>query len=134
MSIHNAEFIASSVDLGTAAPVFRKTFSLPKKVKDAALTISALGVYKAELNGRQVGRFIMAPGWTSYRNRLQYQVYDVTEMLEQENTLEVEVGNGWCVGRLAWNGESNFWSDTVALIASLAVTYEDGTSEEIKTD
>lgn len=134
MSIHNAEFIASSVDLGTAAPVFRKTFSLPKKVKDAALTISALGVYKAELNGRQVGHFIMAPGWTSYRNRLQYQVYDVTEMLEQDNTLEIEVGKGWCLGRLAWGFNRETWSSEIAAIASLAVTYEDGTSEEIKTD
>lgn len=43
----------------------------------------------------------MAPGWTSYHNRLQYQIYDVTELLDTENKIEITVGNGWYKGTLA---------------------------------
>lgn len=134
MGIQTAEFISSPVPLGTAAPVFQKTFSSSKKVKRAVLELSALGVYEAALNGRRIGQFVLAPGWTSYRKRLQYQTYDVTELIRQDNTLTVGVGNGWCVGRLAWNGHSHFWSDETALIASLTLEYTDGSHEEIRTD
>ena len=72
------------------------------------MEITALGVYEAELNGRRVGGFVLAPGWTSYDHRLQVQTYDVTELLlgapsggavasatEGVNELRVTVGRGW---------------------------------------
>ena len=134
MSIRTAEFIVSDVDLGEGAPVFRKTFTTTKKAKNAVLEISALGVYEAELNGKRIGKFIMAPGWTSYRNRLQFQTYDVTGLLERNNVFDIEVGNGWCRGRLAWDPNRKHWSEELAAIAKLVITYEDGSTEEIKTD
>ena len=44
----------------------------------------------------------MAPGWTSYHNRLQYQIYDVTELLATDNKIEITVGNGWYKGRFGY--------------------------------
>lgn len=134
MNIQRASFIASSTDMGTVCPVFRKTFSVHKKIKHAFLEISSLGVYEAFLNESRVGEFLLAPGWTSYRKRLQVQSCDVTKLVQNENTLTVTVGNGWCVGRLAWTDESRFWADAPALIACLTLEYEDGTTEEMKTD
>lgn len=134
MGIKDAEFITSSADLGTAAPVFRKSFELSQKVEKAVLHLSALGVYKAKLNQKEIGQFVMAPGWTSYRNRLQYQTYEVSDLLKQSNTLEIEVGKGWCLGHLGWGFQYETWSDAAAAIASLEITYADGNQEEIKTD
>ena len=52
-----------------------------------------MGVYEAKLNGRRVGQFVMAPGWTSYHKRLQYQEYDITDLLTNgKNEIEVTVG------------------------------------------
>ena len=52
---------------------FRKRFTPEKPVKSARLYITACGLYEAELGGVKVGDFIMAPGYTDYRTRVQYQ-------------------------------------------------------------
>ena len=49
-----------------------------KEIAKAELWVTALGVYEAVLNGSRVGQYVLAPGWTSYKSRLQYQVYDIT--------------------------------------------------------
>lgn len=48
----------------------------------------------------------MAPGWTSYHNRLQYQIYDVTELLDTENKIETQT-EGWYKGILGFTCEPN---------------------------
>ena len=95
MEIKSSEWITVSGDTGDIAPVFRRKFEARKAVKQATLNITALGVYDAELNGKRVGDFVLAPGWTSYQHRLQVQVYDVTDLLQVENELRVTVGKGW---------------------------------------
>ena len=62
-----------------------KDIKVSKQIKKAELTISATGVYEAIINDKRAGNFILAPGLTSYKTRLQYQTYDVTDMLEDEN-------------------------------------------------
>jgi len=47
---------------------------------EARLYISALGLYEAFLDGRRVGDIELAPGYTQYRARVQYQAYDVTSL------------------------------------------------------
>lgn len=84
-----AKWIKPEIDMGDIAPIFAKQFELSGTVKDARLTITAIGVYEACLCGQRVGDFILAPGWTSYRYRLQYQEYDVTTLLRNP-TVNVE--------------------------------------------
>ena len=77
----------------------------------------------------------MTPGWTSYHNRLQYQIYDVTEQLKSgENLLEMTVGNGWYKGILGFMCTPNIYGDCVGAFAELHITYEDGEQEVIATD
>ena len=59
---------------------FRKCFDV-KDVKQARLYITACGVYEARLNGMRCGDFVLAPGVTDYRKRIQYQTIDVTDLL-----------------------------------------------------
>ena len=56
-------------------------------VKKARLYVSARGVYDVTLNGKRMEDFILAPGMTDYRRRIQYQTYDVTALLQEENTM-----------------------------------------------
>ena len=71
-NIFKAEFIRQNEDLGTVCPVFRKIYWADKKVRKATLSISALGFYEVHINNNKIGKFVFAPGWTSYRTRLQY--------------------------------------------------------------
>ncbi|MBR3333018.1 MAG: family 78 glycoside hydrolase catalytic domain [Clostridia bacterium] len=120
----------------TAVPVFRRVFSCGKPVRSAALEVTCDGVYEAVLNGRRVGSFILAPGWTEYRKRLQVQCYDVTDLLDGSNTLEITVANGWYRRTNApWTGTQNPDEFLPAmLIAALRLVYEDGSEETVLTD
>ena len=135
----NAEFIAKMItsdfpEEETACPVFGKTFAIDKKVKKARLYATAHGVYEVTLNGQTVGDYRMAPGWTSYHNRLQYQIYDVTEQLVEENKIAITVGNGWYKGILGFYCQPNQYGTQAGAFAELHVEYEDGSKEVIATD
>ena len=121
-----ANWILPAYNTGKVCPLFRKDFCTEKGVDCALLYITARGVYEATLNGRRVGDFIMAPGRTSYHNRLQVQSYDVTELLEEDNTLIIELAEGWF--RQLKSPQPK------AVIAQLHITYTDGTAEDIGTD
>ena len=74
---------------------FKKTFNV-SDVKKARLYASACGIYEARINGSRVGEFVLAPGHTDYRKRIQYQTYDVTDILtDGENCITVELADGW---------------------------------------
>ena len=118
------------------APFFRKSFEIPagQTVSSATLTITALGLYEAELNGRRVGDYIFAPGWTDYRKRVQYQQYDVTAQISAgENALGVVLGDGWYCGFVGWNGR-NTYGEKPQLLARLEVTLSNGSVIDIVTD
>ena len=121
-----ANWILPAYNTGKVCPLFRKDFCTEKGVDCALLYITARGVYEATLNGRRVGDFIMAPGRTSYHNRLQVQSYNVTELLEEDNTLIIELAEGWF--RQLKSPQPK------AVIAQLHITYTDGTAEDIGTD
>lgn len=131
--ITNAQWISPPADIGEVCPIFSKNIEVSKSIKKAELSVSATGVYEAEINGKRVGEFILAPGVTSYRTRLQYQVYDVTDMLENENTLSITLGKGWYRGRISANDKEINETDG-AIIAELVITYSDGSAESVMTD
>lgn len=122
-----------SADTGDAAAEFRKEFTISGIIKRAYMSVTAIGVYEAMINGRRVGDFILAPGCTAYNKRLQYQTYDVTELLSDENVLSVTVGKGWHRSRMSEN-RPEINKKPCALIAELSVEYENGRNEIIRTD
>ena len=62
-------------------PLLRREFDLAGKIRRATLAVSARGFYEVRLNGQRVGDELLAPGYTDYAARLQYQTYDVTGYL-----------------------------------------------------
>ncbi|KAL2832512.1 bacterial alpha-L-rhamnosidase-domain-containing protein [Aspergillus cavernicola] len=114
---------------------FRKDFSVDEDILSARLYITALGIYEAQLNGERVGDLVLAPGWQSYTHRHEYNTYDVTDLLRNgENALGVTVGEGWYSGRLGWDGNRNFYGDTLGVLCLLSVTTSGGTTTYIPSD
>ncbi len=117
------------------SPMLRREFSLKGKVQSARAYVTGHGLYEMQINGRRVGDQVFTPGWTSYHNRLQYQAYDVTELLQEgENAIGVTLGDGWYRGYIGFNNQRNFYGDKLALLAQIEVTYAGGNTEVITTD
>jgi alpha-L-rhamnosidase len=116
-------------------PLLRGRFQVEGRVKSARAYVSALGLYEMEINGRRVGDELFTPGWTSYKHRVQYQTYDVTEHLRRgENVAGAMLGDGWYRGYLAWNERRKIYGERVALLAQLRIVYEDGRVQVVGTD
>jgi alpha-L-rhamnosidase len=117
------------------SPLFRKEFTAAKKIKKATAYITAHGIYEAFINGKRVGDAWFTPGWTSYNKRLQYQVYDVTPLLQQgANAIGVALASGWYRGNLAWGGNRNIYGKDIALLLQLDLEYSDGSREQVVSD
>lgn len=117
------------------SPYFRKTFSVSKKIASATAYITSLGLYEAFINGKRVGDAYLTPGWTSYNKRLQYQLYDVTNLIASgNNAIGVALGSGWYRGYIGFSGQHNFYGKELALLAQIEIQYTDGTKETIITD
>ncbi len=114
---------------------FRRRLSVAKGVKSARLYITACGLYEAKLDGQKIGNFVLAPGHTDYRKRVQYQTYDVTEMLGLgDHTLTVQLADGWYRGSIGAWGIRNQYGTETKLLAQLEITYGDGTVDTVVTN
>ncbi len=119
------------------SPYLRKEFSLDRPVRRARLYTTARGVYELYLNGNRVGDDVLAPGWTDYDRRVQYQTYDVTPLLaEGPNVLGAVIGDGWFAGFVGFDPKHRgaLYGPRPQLLAQLNVEYEDGTTESLATD
>lgn len=115
-------------------PFLRKPFVLDQPVALARLYVTALGLYECYLNGQRVGDDVFAPGWTDYRKRVQYQVYDVTGVLATgQNAIGAILGDGWYCGHLEWSGRQCY-GDRPKLLAQLVITLADGSTTMVVTD
>lgn len=132
-TIFNAEWIKTPVAKDGASWQFTKCFDAPD-VRHAVLNVTALGVYNAFLNGKRIGNYILAPGWTDYRHRIQYQSYDITDMLKRENVICISAAPGWNAlyrNRICADADPEC---EPAIIASIDIVYTDGRCESIYTD
>ncbi len=133
--IFSAKFITAGLTLGEKCPIFMKKFSIDGAVKRAVMHVSALGVYEAKINGKRICNDYMLPGWTEYKKRLQYQSYDVTSLLAENNEIRIGAGHGWW--GLKINDERRVFGtpkDYPSVIAALEITFNDGKKLVIPTD
>ncbi len=121
---YTAEWINPEINpdptLHKPASYLRKTFTISEPFENARLYITAHGLYEASLNGKRVSDFVLAPGVSSYQERLFVQAYDVTDMLSVgENTAEVILGDGWYRSCSGVDGDRNLYGEDVALLLQL---------------
>ncbi len=127
-------FIQSPVDTGVAAVSFQREIRFNKKPVRVEVKATALGVYNLLVDGKKIGDSVLAPGWTSYKNRILYQTYDVTEQLAEGGRLSIEVGQGWAVGCIGYGNENHKYADQVACAAEITAVFADGSEQTVVTD
>ena len=118
---------------------FRKFFSFSeeKRAVRARLYATACGIYEFRINGRKAGNNCLAPGYTDYNKRIQYQTIDVTDLVMRtgkELEITAELASGWYRGSIGAHGLRNEYGTETKLRAQLEVTYEDGSMDRIVTD
>lgn len=119
------------------ADYLRRDFAAAGTPSRATLYITALGLYEAYLNGQRIGDDVMAPGWTDYHARVEYQVHDVTNLVRPgDNVLGAILGEGWYSGRVGHNQRraGNHYGGRPALLCQLHLHYADGTTQIVRSD
>ena len=116
------------------ADCFKKEFAARGEIQKARLYATARGIYDVTINGKRIEDFILAPGATDYRKRIQVQTYDVTAYLKEQNTLELRLADGWYRGSVAAYGVTNVFGTQTSVLAQMEITYADGHAETIGTD
>ena len=119
----------------TDASLLRKDFTVESSIQTARLTITALGAYHAYINNQPVApNTLLAPGWTDFHKRVQYQTYDVTPLLNDgANTIGVVLGGGWYSSPMTWVGFRSYPGPNL-LRAQLELTFANGQHQTIVTD
>jgi len=117
-------------------PYFEKKIRPKGNVKSARLYICGLGLYEAYFNGTKIGDEYLAPFSNDYNQWVQAETYDVTDLVQEEGTLSVLLGNGWYKARFGFSAveDKGYYGDEWKLIAEVHIAYEDGTEEVIGTD
>lgn len=115
--------------------MFRHDFEVKKEVANARFYVSGLGNYVLYLNGNKIGKDKLTPGWTEYKKRVQYQVYDASELIQKgENGVGILLGNMWWSSGLGWKGGAIYSNGPLVTIMQLEIEYSDGETEIITTD
>ncbi len=115
----------------------RREFLSSKKIKRAMAYVTALGLYEMYINGERVGDHLLAPEWTNYHNRIQYQCYDVSNLLSKgDNVVATVLGNGWyCGGWQFWSSKLQpIYGKEPFLLAQFEIEYEDGSKQTVVSD
>lgn len=115
----------------------RRSFTLDRMIRRATVYATALGLYELRLNGKRVGDHLLAPEWTNYNKRVQYQTYDVTKMLHAgSNAVGAILGNGWYSGGWQkWKAKlSAIYGSEPLFLAQLEIECADGSRQIIVTD
>jgi alpha-L-rhamnosidase len=139
--LSNSEWTAKWIELAndttrfTPSVSMRKNIVLKKKIEKARVYVTAHGFYELYINGKKVGDDVLTPGWTSYEKRLQYQVYDVSNLLtEGVNGVGAMLGDGWYRGTLGGPSRWGFYGKKRGLLCQIHVKYIDGSEEIFKTN
>ncbi len=134
-NILNALWIKSAKPSCESEIYYTKEFASGKELVSASLEVTALGVYTVHINGERVGDNILAPGWTSYRSRLQVETYDVTSMIKNDNKIVLAVAPGWKIQNYKnqQKGDPELGGRETAAICALTLEYADGEKRIIAT-
>ena len=120
-----------------AQPVLlRRTIHLRQPISHARLLWTAFGALDVEINGTAIDDSVLAPGWTSYHDRLIHETTDVTALLTTgENVIGINLAGAWYTEAYGFRGTAKrIYGDQPAALAQLEIDYADGSTETIATD
>lgn len=121
-----AAVISIPSEMGGASPILRTEFTLDAIPVAARLYASFLGLGEIWINGTRVSDEHLAPGWTSYRDRILISTVDVTELLVVgDNAIAIALADGWYRGRMGFARRTAIYGDQLGALAQLEVTTTD---------
>nr|WP_262918399.1 alpha-L-rhamnosidase [Belliella filtrata] len=122
-------------DLAKRSILLRKSIELEKRIEKATVHISGLGHYEFRINGEKIGNSEFAPLWSDYDKTVYFNTFEVTgNLVTGENVFGVTLGNGM------YNVSGDRYAKFLVsfgpptLMFKMKLTYEDGTTEELKSD
>lgn len=126
------------VRLGTVqqpATLLRKSFAVRSMPGRAILYVTARGLYELHVNGNRVGEHLLAPEWTVYDKRIQYQAYDVTSYLRAgENVLAANLAAGWYSGKVGLVPTRRAYGEVPQLLVHLELQDQGGQKQVVVSD
>jgi alpha-L-rhamnosidase len=138
-----ADWTADWIEAGWDEPVgerrpaayLRRPFDVPGEIRRARLHATARGVYELHLNGAVVGDQVLRPRWTMFEDRIEYQTYDVTDLLRPgRNVVAAVVGDGKFRGKVLAISLRDVYGDRTSLLAQLEIELVDGRRIVVGTD
>lgn len=113
----------------------RQSFETNKKIAEALVHVSGLGLYELSINGNKIGKSEFAPLLSDYDKTVYFNTFDVTEnLVSGENALGVLLGNGF------YNVQGGRYRKLLisfgppTLFLKLSIRYTDGSAKEIVSD
>lgn len=118
------------------APIFKKTFTVKDKIKNAEMLICGLGLFEVKINGKLPDDTVLNPAHTQYNRTVLYRSFDVSDLLTSgENEITVELGHSFFNETTnVWDWDKASWRSSPKLIADLNVAYQNGEIESVFTD
>lgn len=118
-----------------AARYFRKEFGVGENLRRATAFICGLGWYELYINGERIGDQVLAPAPTDFRQRQQYNAFDVTKQLLQgeDNAVGVILGNSCYFAMRQTKPYKNNNFGYPKLLFTLIMEYEDGTVKQVSS-
>lgn len=120
----------------TPCSMLRKVFVSEGQIKRAVAYVTSRGAYEFRINGRRVGNHILAPEWTNYHKRIQYQTYEITDFLTQgTNCIGAILGEGFYSGRVGYSPPGRcFYGGYPQFLAQLEIELGNGQRQIVATD
>ena len=91
-------------------------------------------MYDFYLNDKKAEDIYYTPYWTNYNHRLEVQTYDITDKIKKDNSIKIELSDGWYKSELTWSKKTNIFGKETGLLAEFHIYFKDGSKEIIKTD
>ncbi|MEN8194215.1 MAG: family 78 glycoside hydrolase catalytic domain [Bacteroidota bacterium] len=131
-----ADWISDSEDKHLKpAAYFRKEFEVEKELVSARAYVASAGYHELYLNGNAVSDACLSPSFTRYDKRVLYNTYDVTELIQSNNSIGMILGDGWYNHQSinVWEFANAKWRGRPRVRMELHLNYLDGKKEILKT-
>jgi len=128
-----ARWIAHAAPSTGPATMLRREFEVGGSIKKATVSVTGLGLYELHINGQRVGDHLLAPEWTRYSKTIQYQTFDVTDLVKNgKNAVGAQIGGGWwTTGIMAYPSVLN---PQFCLLMRMDIELADGSKKVVVSD